>query len=59
MNLGSMDDLTTDITPEKRERIDAIKAEMVDAERGHELATLRKAQDSRVSFGVRSDGVIW
>ncbi len=44
MNLGSMDDLTADITPEKRERIDAIKAEMIDAERGHELASLRKAQ---------------
>jgi DNA-binding transcriptional regulator YiaG len=44
MKLGSMADLTADITPEKRERIEAIKAEMVDAERGHELAALRKAQ---------------
>ncbi|MFD8354598.1 hypothetical protein ACFV1X_37440 [Streptomyces coelicoflavus] len=39
-----MADLTTDITPEKRERIDAIKAETADAERRHELAALRKAQ---------------
>ncbi|MFI8088405.1 helix-turn-helix domain-containing protein [Streptomyces sp. NPDC086080] len=45
MNLGSMDDLTTDTTPGNRERIDAIKAAMVDAERGHALAALRKAQD--------------
>ncbi len=44
MNLGSMADLAADITPEKRARIDAIKSEMVDAERGHELASLRKAQ---------------
>ncbi|MFF0159961.1 helix-turn-helix domain-containing protein [Streptomyces sp. NPDC005263] len=44
MNLGTMADLTADITPEKRERIDAIEAELVDAERGHELAALRKAQ---------------
>ncbi|MEV8074943.1 hypothetical protein [Streptomyces pseudogriseolus] len=29
-----MDNLTADITPQKRERIDAIKAETVDAERG-------------------------
>ncbi|MFS8199411.1 helix-turn-helix domain-containing protein [Streptomyces sp. CWNU-52B] len=39
-----MADLTADITPEKRERVDAIKAELVAAERGHELAALRKAQ---------------
>ncbi|MBP0457575.1 helix-turn-helix transcriptional regulator [Streptomyces bomunensis] len=44
MKLGTMADLTGDITPEKRERIEAIKGEMVDAERGHELAALRKAQ---------------
>lgn len=44
MKLGTMADLTADITPEKRERIEAIKAEMVDAERGYELAALRKAQ---------------
>ncbi|MEV7861258.1 helix-turn-helix transcriptional regulator [Streptomyces hirsutus] len=44
MKLGTMADLTADITPEQRERIDAAKAELVDAERGHELAVLRKAQ---------------
>lgn len=44
MKLGTMADLTADITPEKRERIDVIKAEMIDAERGHELVALRKAQ---------------
>ncbi|WP_242580980.1 hypothetical protein [Streptomyces sp. MST-110588] len=46
MKLGTMADLTAVITPEKRERIDTIKAEMVDAERGHELAALRKARTS-------------
>ena len=40
----SLADLTAEITPERRERIDAIKREMIDAERGHELAALRKAQ---------------
>lgn len=44
MKLGSMADLTGDITPEKRDRIDEIKRELVDAERGHELAALRKTQ---------------
>ncbi|OPC81980.1 transcriptional regulator [Embleya scabrispora] len=44
MKLGGMADLTADITPEQRERIDAIKMDMVDAERGHELAALRKSQ---------------
>ncbi|MEV0223038.1 helix-turn-helix transcriptional regulator [Streptomyces sp. NPDC050704] len=44
MKLGSMNDVTADITPEKRARIDEIKREMVDAERGYELAALRKAQ---------------
>ena len=44
MKLGSMADLTADITPEQRERIDAIKTDLVDAERGYELATLRKSQ---------------
>jgi DNA-binding XRE family transcriptional regulator len=44
MELGDMADLTADITPDKRERIESIKAQMVDAERGHELAALRKAQ---------------
>ncbi|GAB2954531.1 hypothetical protein GCM10023080_011730 [Streptomyces pseudoechinosporeus] len=42
--LGTMADLTADITPEKRARIDEIKREMLDAERGYELAALRKAQ---------------
>jgi predicted XRE-type DNA-binding protein len=42
--LGSMDDLTAGLSADDRVRIDAIKAEMVDAERGHELASLRKAQ---------------
>lgn len=42
--LGTMADLTADITPDKRARIDEIKRKMVDAERGHELAALRKAQ---------------
>ncbi|MFE2376720.1 helix-turn-helix domain-containing protein [Streptomyces sp. NPDC059398] len=44
MKLGSMADLTADIGPEKRARIEAIKQDMVDAERGHELSALRKAQ---------------
>lgn len=44
MDLGSMDELGATITPEQRRRIDAIKVEMVDAERGHELAALRKSQ---------------
>ncbi|MDH6112022.1 DNA-binding transcriptional regulator YiaG [Kitasatospora sp. MAP12-15] len=44
MKLGGMADLTADITPEQRERIDAIKLGLVDAERGHELSALRKSQ---------------
>jgi transcriptional regulator with XRE-family HTH domain len=44
MELGTMADLAGAITPEKRARIDVIKERMVDAERGHELAALRKAQ---------------
>ncbi|MEY9842337.1 helix-turn-helix domain-containing protein [Streptacidiphilus sp. EB103A] len=44
MKLGDMADLTADLTPDKRERIETIKSQMVDAERGFELATLRKAQ---------------
>jgi len=44
MELGTMADLAGTITPEKRTRIDGIKEQMVDAERGHELASLRKAQ---------------
>ncbi|MEU9751958.1 helix-turn-helix domain-containing protein [Streptomyces althioticus] len=57
MNLGSMDDLTADITREKRERIDAIKAEMIDAERGHELASLRKAQGLTQTQVAKAMGV--
>jgi DNA-binding transcriptional regulator YiaG len=44
MKLGTMADLTAGITPERRQRIDAIKQQLTDAERGHELAALRKAQ---------------
>lgn len=48
--LGTMADLTADITPDKRARIDEIKREMLDAERGHELAALRPSQSlSRTS----------
>ncbi|MFI9315020.1 helix-turn-helix domain-containing protein [Streptomyces althioticus] len=57
MNPGSMDDLTADITREKRERIDAIKAEMIDAERGHELASLRKAQGLTQTQVAKAMGV--
>lgn len=41
---GTMREATAGLSAEDRGRIDAIKAEMVDAERGHELASLRKAQ---------------
>ncbi|MFI6701126.1 hypothetical protein ACIBJC_19525 [Streptomyces sp. NPDC050509] len=44
MKLGTMADLTGDISPQKRARIDEIKREMADAERGHELAALRKTE---------------
>lgn len=44
MKLGDMADLTADITPEQRVRIESIKTQLIDAERGHELAALRKAQ---------------
>ena len=42
--LGTMDDLTRELTPEDRVRMDEIKQEMIDAERGYELAALRRAQ---------------
>jgi DNA-binding XRE family transcriptional regulator len=42
-DLRTMADLPG-VTPEQRERIDAIKGQMIDAERGHELASLRRAQ---------------
>ncbi|QNE77399.1 helix-turn-helix domain-containing protein [Streptomyces finlayi] len=57
MKLGSMADLTADITPEKRARVDAIKSEMVDAERGHELASLRKAQGMTQVQAAKAMGV--
>ncbi len=44
MKLYGMEDVTRDITPEQRERIEVIKLQMIDAECGYELAALRKAQ---------------
>jgi predicted XRE-type DNA-binding protein len=44
LEMGTMEDLTRDLTPQDRERIEAIKREMIDAERGYELAALRRAQ---------------
>jgi predicted XRE-type DNA-binding protein len=44
MELKTMADLTANITPERRERIETIKQEMLDAERGYELAALRRIQ---------------
>ncbi|MGH8883130.1 MAG: helix-turn-helix domain-containing protein [Stackebrandtia sp.] len=40
-----MEDLNSHISPEQQARIDVIKEQMVDAERGHELSTLRKVQE--------------
>ncbi|MET8680135.1 helix-turn-helix transcriptional regulator [Streptomyces sp. NPDC004647] len=57
MKLGRMADLTADIGPEKRTRIDAIKQEMADAERGHELAALRKAQGMTQGQAAEAMGV--
>lgn len=42
--LGTMADVTAGLDVEDRKRIDEIKRQMLDAERGHELASLRKAQ---------------
>lgn len=42
--LGSMADLVEGLDEDDRARIDDIKRGMLDAERGHELASLRKAQ---------------
>lgn len=42
--LGTLSDLTADLGPAERERIDEIKRQMRDAERGQELSSLRKAQ---------------
>jgi DNA-binding transcriptional regulator YiaG len=44
LTLGTMDDLTRHLTAEDRARMDEIKTEMIDAERGYELAALRRAQ---------------
>jgi DNA-binding XRE family transcriptional regulator len=57
MNLGTLADLTGDIDAEKRARIDAIKEQMADAERGHELAALRKAQGLTQAQVARKMGV--
>lgn len=55
--LGTMNDLAGGIDPAKQARIDAIKLEMVDAERGHELASLRKAQGMTQAQVARAMGV--
>jgi len=44
MTYRSFDELNDRLTTEQQARIDVIKQEMIAAERGHELATLRKAQ---------------
>ncbi|TDC79988.1 helix-turn-helix domain-containing protein [Streptomyces hainanensis] len=44
MNLSGMEDLPAAVGPEERARIEAIKENMLNAERGYELASLRKAQ---------------
>ncbi len=57
MNLGTLADLTGDINGEKRGRIDAIKEQMADVERGHELAALRKTQGLTQVQVARAMGV--
>ncbi len=57
MKLGSMADLTANITPDQRDRIEEIKEQLVDAERGHELAMLRKAQSLTQSQVAKAMGV--
>ncbi|MGC0415291.1 hypothetical protein [Embleya sp. AB8] len=47
MELGTMADLTANLTPEQRARIDAIKAEMVAAERQDRAA--RRARHMRAA----------
>nr|WP_241827228.1 hypothetical protein [Streptomyces graminilatus] len=54
MNLCITADLTADVTPEKRERIVAIKAKMIDAERGQELAALPPTSPFRSSAATRA-----
>jgi DNA-binding XRE family transcriptional regulator len=44
MQLTTMADVTRHIEPEDQPRIDAIKREMRDKQRGYELAFLRKSQ---------------
>lgn len=44
MKFGTMADVTAGMSVEDRTRIEAIKREMIDAERGHELSDLRRAQ---------------
>ncbi|GAA4908146.1 helix-turn-helix protein [Stackebrandtia albiflava] len=44
MKLGTMKGVRAGMAAEDRERIDVIKQQMVDAERGYELQTLRKLQ---------------
>jgi DNA-binding transcriptional regulator YiaG len=55
--LGTMTDVTADLGPGDRERIDELKREMLDAERGHELASLRKAQGLSQTDVAESMGV--
>ncbi|ADD40341.1 helix-turn-helix domain-containing protein [Stackebrandtia nassauensis] len=57
MELRDMSELTSGISTEQRARIDAIKQEMIDAERGHELASLRKAQGLTQSQVAEAMGV--
>ena len=57
MKLGGMDDVTADVGPEERARVDAIKRDMINAERGHELASLRKAQGMTQTQVAKAMGV--
>ncbi|MDT0318221.1 helix-turn-helix domain-containing protein [Streptomyces millisiae] len=52
-----MDDVTADVGPEERARVDAIKRDMINAERGHELASLRKAQGMTQTQVAKAMGV--
>lgn len=56
-DLKTMADVTRHVTPEDRARIDAIKLEMLDAERGHELASLRKLQEMTQADVAEAMGV--
>lgn len=57
MSLRDLSDVTGKLSSQQRERVDAIKQEMVDAERGHELASLRKAQGMTQAQTAESMGV--